>query len=169
MGWAACTGGLEVGAWLLGAILYAWQFPHFNALSWRLKEDYAKAGYRMMSVLDPALNARVSLRYSLAMIPISWACVAVGMASPAFLLTSTAVNGVLAYRAVQFWRQSCDQSARGLFFASLWHLPVLLALLMVHKQSDLEREAWLSQVERWTGLDLKEFRIVGRDKLVIKE
>lgn len=53
MGWASCTGGLEPGAWLLGAILYAWQFPHFNALSWNLRPDYSRAGYRMMAVTNP--------------------------------------------------------------------------------------------------------------------
>ena len=53
MGWAAATGGLEAGAWLMGAVLFAWQFPHFNALSWNLRADYSRAGYRMMSVTNP--------------------------------------------------------------------------------------------------------------------
>lgn len=53
IGWASCTGGLEVGAWLMAGILFAWQFPHFNALSWNLRPDYSRAGYRMMSVTDP--------------------------------------------------------------------------------------------------------------------
>ncbi|KAL1478743.1 hypothetical protein MTO96_034870 [Rhipicephalus appendiculatus] len=49
MGWAACTGTLDAGACVLGAMLYSWQFPHFNALSWNLRPDYSRAGYRMMS------------------------------------------------------------------------------------------------------------------------
>jgi protoheme IX farnesyltransferase len=53
MGWAACTGELSHGALLLGGILYAWQFPHFNALSWNLRKDYEKAGYKMMAVSHP--------------------------------------------------------------------------------------------------------------------
>lgn len=53
MGWVSCTGSLDPGAWLLGAILYAWQFPHFNALSWNLRPDYSRAGYRMMAVTNP--------------------------------------------------------------------------------------------------------------------
>lgn len=53
MGWAACEGSLGSGALLLGGILYAWQFPHFNALSWNLRPDYSRAGYRMMAVTDP--------------------------------------------------------------------------------------------------------------------
>lgn len=56
MGWAGCTGSLEAGAWILAGILYAWQFPHFNALSWNLRPDYSRAGYRMMAVTDPGEN-----------------------------------------------------------------------------------------------------------------
>jgi protoheme IX farnesyltransferase len=53
MGWVACTGSLDPGAFVLAGLLYTWQFPHFNALSWNLRPDYSKAGYRMMSVTDP--------------------------------------------------------------------------------------------------------------------
>lgn len=53
MGWAGCSGNLEAGAWILAGLLYAWQFPHFNALSWNLRPDYSRAGYRMMAVTDP--------------------------------------------------------------------------------------------------------------------
>ncbi len=52
------------GAWLLGGIMYAWQFPHFNALSWNLRADYSRAGYRMTAVVDPALCKRVSCAHS---------------------------------------------------------------------------------------------------------
>lgn len=53
MGWAGCSGNLEVGAWIFAGLLYAWQFPHFNALSWNLRPDYSRAGYRMMAVTNP--------------------------------------------------------------------------------------------------------------------
>jgi len=53
MGWTACTGDLGTGALVLAGLLYAWQFPHFNALSWNLRPDYSRAGYRMMSVTHP--------------------------------------------------------------------------------------------------------------------
>ncbi|RKO85771.1 UbiA prenyltransferase family, partial [Blyttiomyces helicus] len=133
MGWAACTGGLEPGAWLLAAVLYSWQFPHFNSLSWNLRPDYSKAGYRMMSVTDPALNGRVALRHSIALFPMGWAAPALGLTSWWFALDSTIVNAVMAYGAVRFWRRPSDKSARELFFGSLVHLPVFLALLMIHK------------------------------------
>lgn len=53
MGWAGCTGSLDGSALLLGLLLYSWQFPHFNALSWNLRPDYSRAGYRMMAVTNP--------------------------------------------------------------------------------------------------------------------
>ncbi|KAI9205510.1 UbiA prenyltransferase family-domain-containing protein [Polychytrium aggregatum] len=143
MGWTACTSTLDPGAWILGAFLYAWQFPHFNALSWNLRPDYSKAGYRMASVVDPALNARVALRYSLLLFPLSLAVPYIGLTTPWFIVTSSVVNGILLAGAIQFWRKSTDKSARQLFFGSLIHLPVILALMMVHKKrpdDDEEKE-----------------------------
>lgn len=105
MGWTAVTNELmDPGCWVMGAILYAWQFPHFNALAWNLRADYSKAGYRMMSVTDPKLNARVSLRYSLAMVPLCLAVPYLDLTSWWFALDSTVVNAGLIYGAIQFWR-----------------------------------------------------------------
>ena len=65
IGYASATGGtLDYGAGILAAILFCWQFPHFNSLSWNLRPDYSKAGYRMMSVTNPDLCKRVALRHS---------------------------------------------------------------------------------------------------------
>jgi protoheme IX farnesyltransferase len=64
MGWAACVGTLGPGAWILPGILYAWQFPHFNALSWNLRSDYSQAGYRMMCVTNPDLCRQTAVRYT---------------------------------------------------------------------------------------------------------
>ncbi|KAI8063854.1 protoheme IX farnesyltransferase [Gongronella butleri] len=139
MGWTAVTNSLaDPGPWVLGAILFAWQFPHFNSLAWNLRADYSKAGYRMMSVTDPKLNARVSLRYSLAMLPLSLALPYLGITSPWFALDSTIVNAALIYGAVKFWRKSNEKTARQLFFGSVIHLPLLLGLMMVHKASNTE-------------------------------
>jgi protoheme IX farnesyltransferase len=58
MGYAGCTGYLDAGALVLGGVLYAWQFPHFNALSWNLRSDYSRAGYRMMAVTNPGMKEK---------------------------------------------------------------------------------------------------------------
>ncbi|CAG8715303.1 33497_t:CDS:1 [Gigaspora margarita] len=134
MGWAACTNNLELGAWILGGILYAWQFPHFNALAWNMRSDYSKAGYRMMVITNPLLNSRVSLRYTLALFPLSYITPYIGMTTWWFALDSSLINCVLLFSAYKFWKDSNDKSARDLFFASLVHLPVILALMMAHKK-----------------------------------
>jgi protoheme IX farnesyltransferase len=105
MGWTAVTNALDPGAWVLGGILYAWQFPHFNSLAWNLRADYSKAGYRMMSVTDPKLNARVSLRYSLAMVPLCLSLPYMDITSWLFAVDSTVVNAALIVGAVRFWRK----------------------------------------------------------------
>ncbi|KAI9473606.1 MAG: protoheme IX farnesyltransferase [Benjaminiella poitrasii] len=134
MGYTAVTNGLDAGAWVLGGLLYAWQFPHFNALAWNLRADYSKAGYRMMAVTDPKLNARVALRYSLAMFPLCLAVPYLDLTSWWFAVDSSVINGVLAWGSYKFWRNSNDKTGRQLFFGSVIHLPVLLALLMIHKR-----------------------------------
>ncbi|KAG0082692.1 Protoheme IX farnesyltransferase, mitochondrial [Podila epicladia] len=138
MGWAACTNSLDPEAWLLGLLLYAWQFPHFNSLAWNLRADYSKAGYRMMAVTDPKLNARVSLRYSLALIPLVTLAPYLDMTSWWFAVDGNIVNGVMLAGAANFWRKRDDKTARQLFFGSLIYLPVILALMMFHKKGKQE-------------------------------
>ncbi|KAI8318615.1 protoheme IX farnesyltransferase [Martensiomyces pterosporus] len=133
MGWAAATGSLGPGAWVLGGMMFAWQFPHFNSLAYTLRADYSKAGYRMMSVTRPRLNARVSLRYALLMFPLSAMMPVVGLTDPWFLLDSSLINGFMAWCAYEFWKHPDAKKSRRLFFSSLAHLPVLLILIMIHK------------------------------------
>lgn len=129
MGWTAATGALDPGALLLGAFLYSWQFPHFNALSWNLREDYSRGGYRMMSVTHPALCRRVALRHSTALIGLSALGPALDVTTWTFPLISLPINLYISYLAFRFYRRADRQSARKLFFCSLWHLPMLLLLL----------------------------------------
>ncbi|KAJ2553662.1 Protoheme IX farnesyltransferase, mitochondrial [Coemansia sp. RSA 1933] len=148
MGWAAATGGaLGPGAWVLAAMMFAWQFPHFNSLAYTLRADYSKAGYRMMSVTHPRLNARVALRYALLMFPLSAALVATGTTDAWFMADSSLVNGLMAYCAYAFWRNPDARRSRRLFFSSLVHLPVLMILIMVHKLLQDRRKRTLTQLQ----------------------
>ena len=89
----------------------------------------------MMSWRNPALNARVALRYSLLCFPICIGLTAVGVTDRAFLITSSCVNAWLAREAWKFYRLlGAAGSARGLFWASVWHLPAVLGLAMLHKE-----------------------------------
>lgn len=125
----------SIGGWLLGGILFAWQFPHFNALSHLIREEYKAAGYRMLCWVNPARNARVALRYSVLMFPFSIGLWWVGVVGHGFLVGSTVANGWLVREAYRFWRhQGAQGTARGLFWASIWQLPILLVGGLVTKK-----------------------------------
>ncbi|KAI4862697.1 mitochondria protoheme IX farnesyltransferase [Hypoxylon rubiginosum] len=150
MGWAAAAGESATGdgsfrellftsdaagGWLLAALLFAWQFPHFMALSWPIREEYKAAGHQMLCWVNPARNARVALRYSLLFFPLSVALCAVGVTEWSFAVTSLPVNYWLTREAVRFWQnEGFKGSARGLFWASVWHIPVIMVLALVQKK-----------------------------------
>ncbi|KAK9467083.1 UbiA prenyltransferase family-domain-containing protein [Lipomyces arxii] len=142
MGWSAAGGSLmDPAAWCLAGLLYAWQFPHFNALSFPIREEYKMAGYYMTAWVNPQLNARVALRYSLAMIPLCIGIWYFGVTDSFFVVDSTVMNIWLSTCAVQFWKEcrspilgrGATASARKLFWASIWQLPAVLVFSMVHK------------------------------------
>lgn len=135
MGWTAVTGSLDAGALLLGGILYSWQFPHFNALSWGLREDYSRGGYCMMSVTHPGLCRRVALRHCLALIGLSTAAPVLDVTTWTFPIISLPVNLYISYLGFRFYMDADRKSSRKLFFCSLWHLPLLLLLMLTCKQT----------------------------------
>ncbi|KAF2140874.1 uncharacterized protein K452DRAFT_288280 [Aplosporella prunicola CBS 121167] len=155
MGWTAAAGQCAIGGgtwqelllgpeslggWLVAALLFAWQFPHFNALSWTIREEYKNAGYRMLAWTNPRRNGRVALRYSFLMFPICIGLAYVGVTDWGFIATSSAINGWMTYQAVRFWKyEGTKGTARGLFWASVWHLPIVLVLAMAHKKGLWER------------------------------
>ncbi|ERT00497.1 protoheme IX farnesyltransferase [Sporothrix schenckii 1099-18] len=151
MGWAAAAGesaatssarellfapdGSSAGGWLLAALLFAWQFPHFMALSWAVRHEYQRAGLRMLAWVNPARNGRVALRYAAAFLPICVGLCLANVTSWSFAVTSLPVNVWLVREAYQFWRFEGHQgSARRLFWASVWHLPALMVLALLQKK-----------------------------------
>lgn len=151
MGWVAAAGqtattghdtwqdlllGPEsIGGWLMAGILFAWQFPHFNSLSHMVREEYKNAGYKMMAWTNPARNGRVALRYSILMFPICAGLWWAGVVDKGFLVGGTLVNAWLAKEAYKFWKlQGAKGSSRALFWASVWHLPLLMVGTLVAKK-----------------------------------
>lgn len=133
MGWAAVTGGLEPGAWALGALLFVWQIPHFLALAWLYRDDYARGGYVMLPAIDRegSMTARIALLTSLLLVPVGLLATIIGLAGW-FAAAGAVVLGLLmVHRAVRLVRERDDASARGLFMASLAHLAILLLLIVV--------------------------------------
>lgn len=97
MGWSGCTGNLDVSAFVLAGVLFAWQFPHFNALSWNLRPDYSRAGYRMMSVTNPALCRKTALRYTALIALLSAYAPVLNLTSYWFALESFPLNAYFCY------------------------------------------------------------------------
>ncbi|KAK4227329.1 UbiA prenyltransferase family-domain-containing protein [Podospora fimiseda] len=161
MGWAAAAGesatadgtwrellfasdGSSLGGWLFAAILFAWQFPHFMPLSWGIREEYKAAGLKMLAWTNPARNSRVALRYSLVFVPLCLGLCAAGVTEWSFAVTSAPVNFWLVNEAVKFWRHEGHKgSAKKLFWASVWHLPVIMVLALAQKKGMWSR-VWRS-------------------------
>ncbi|KAK4688096.1 ATP-binding cassette, subfamily B (MDR/TAP), member 10, partial [Tremellales sp. Uapishka_1] len=120
---------------VLGLLLFSWQFPHFNALSHLIRPFYALSGYPMLSVLSPRLNALVSLRHAILLVPICAILAPLsGSVDWSFALTSAAPNAFFVQSAWQFYKVTTEGRARRLFWISLWYLPAVLGLMMVHKE-----------------------------------
>jgi protoheme IX farnesyltransferase len=116
-------------------LLFSWQFPHFNSLSHRVRGSYAQAGYFMLSALSPSRNALVALRHAMILMPVCSILVPLsGLTTWTFALTTLIPNAFCIRAAWKFWRHRDEKNARAVFQHSLWYLPVILGLMMVHKQ-----------------------------------
>jgi protoheme IX farnesyltransferase len=130
-------------------LLFSWQFPHFNALSHIVRESYAQAGYKMLSVLNPRQNALVSLRHATLLVPVCSILFPLsGLTTWMFALTTLPANLLCVRAAWHFWRKGGEKEARVVFQHSLWYLPVVMGLMMFHKQG----MDWLE----WIGLTSKD-------------
>lgn len=97
IGWAGCCGDIGSGAWILAGLLYAWQFPHFNALSWNLRPDYSRAGYQMMAVTNPGLCRRTALRYTFVITLLSALAPVMDVTNYWFVLETLPLNAYFSY------------------------------------------------------------------------
>lgn len=134
MGWAAATGSLGAGSLLFAGVLYSWQFPHFNALSWNLRADYSRAGYCMMAVTNPGLCKRVAFRHCIFLHGICFLAPILDVTTWFFACDSFILNMVFTYYAWKFYRDGDAKSSRNLFRLSLLYFPMILAFLLISKK-----------------------------------
>jgi heme o synthase len=132
IGFAAASGTLTWEAWVLFAILFLWQFPHFYAIAWMYKEDYARAGIRMLPVVEPdgKSTARRILLYSIALIPISLMPKFFAMAGNVYLYGAIALGLAFLYYGLRIRWDRTRQQARHVLLASVIYLPVLFSLML---------------------------------------
>jgi protoheme IX farnesyltransferase len=133
IGWAAARGSLDLEAWALFAIMFLWQVPHFLAIAWIYREDYARAGLRMLPVTDRdgGMSGLQMVAYCLALIPASLLPLMLGRAGVVYFVGAVVLGGGFLGFALAFLRRRSLRQAHGVLRASLVYLPVLLALLLV--------------------------------------
>ena len=135
IGWAAAAGRLEAGAWILAAVLFVWQVPHFLALGWVHRGDYARAGIRVLPVLDRSGRATcvAIVLYSLALLPVGLTATLCGMAGLAFAVGSAVLGTALLGLGLQLYVFPNVRYAHRVFVASVVYLPLLLGLMMADR------------------------------------
>jgi len=132
IGFAAANGTLTWDAWVLFAILFLWQFPHFYAIAWMYKDDYARAGIRMLPVVEPDGKSTAGriLLYSIALIPISLMPKFFAMAGNVYLYGAIALGLAFLYYGLRIRWDRTRQQARRVLLASVVYLPVLFSLML---------------------------------------
>lgn len=135
IGWAAASGRLDPGAWSLFAILFFWQMPHFFAIAWMYREDYARAGFQMVSREDATgtRSASQSVLFCIVLLLVSGIPAFLGVVNSAYLLAELILNGAFIFVAMRFLRTQAAADARKLFLASIVYLPLLLLALVLTK------------------------------------
>lgn len=132
IGWAAAANDLSRGAWVLFGIVFLWQLPHFLAIAWMCREDYARAGFPMLPVIEPdgRSTARQSVVYAAALLPVSLAPTLLGMTTSIYFVGAMALTLAFVVLTLQFARTRSDRDARRVFFGSITYLPILWVLMI---------------------------------------
>ncbi len=132
IGWAAARGSLSQGAWVLFAIVFLWQLPHFLAIAWIYREDYARAGFPMLPVIEPdgRSTARQACVYAAALLPVSLAPTLTGLDSSTYFYGALGLSVIFLLLTLQFARTRSTPDARRLFFGSIIYLPLLWIVMI---------------------------------------
>jgi protoheme IX farnesyltransferase len=132
IGWAAARGDLSRGAWVLFAIVFLWQLPHFLAIAWIYRDDYARAGFLMLPVIEPdgRSTARQAVFYCAALLPVSLAPTLLGMTNTIYFAAALGLGLLFLGLTLKFARTRAIPDARRLFFGSIIYLPLLWILMI---------------------------------------
>lgn len=131
MGWAAASNSLDTGAWILFAVLYIWQHPHFWAIAWMYREDYARGGMKMLPVVDPdgPNMSRQTIGFSLLLIPVSLIPTVIDMSGWIYFVGALILGILFLMYGIAFVRNKTQDTARTLMRYSLIYLPLLLIII----------------------------------------
>ena len=135
IGWTAARGTMSIEAWVLFAILFLWQFPHFLAIAWMYREDYSRAGILMLPVVEPdgRVTAQQIVVYTLMLIPVSLLPTVLGMSGRVYLYGVIVLGLLFLYSSIRAAFSMSRQQARRLLLASVLYLPLLFILMVLNK------------------------------------
>ncbi len=134
MGWTASANEITLGAWILFSIIFLWQFPHFLAIAWMYKEQYAKAGIKMLPVLEPEgkITARQIVFFTSLLFPVSIAPFFIGLAGWVYLVGASLLGIWFLMASIKTARAKSVEQARKLLLVSVIYLPLLFALMVLN-------------------------------------
>jgi protoheme IX farnesyltransferase len=135
IGWAAIAGELPIKAWTLFGIMFLWQLPHFLAIAWMYRDDYARAGFPMLPVIEPdgRSTGRQAVVYAAALLPLSLAPTLMHMTGDAYFAGALVLGVLFLWLTIRFARARDVRDARRVFFGSIVYLPVLWILMIADK------------------------------------
>jgi protoheme IX farnesyltransferase len=135
IGYAAAAGAITRESWVLFAILFLWQFPHFYSIAWMYKEDYARAGIRMLPVVDPDCRstARQIVIFGIALIPVSLIPGMLGMSGRIYLVGALLLGLWFLYSGVRVALERSLSRARGVLLTSVLYLPLIYGLMLLDR------------------------------------
>ncbi len=135
IGWAAVEGSVTVEAWALFGIMFLWQLPHFLAIAWMYRDDYARAGFPMLAVIEPdgRSTGRQAVVYAAALVPLSLAPTLMRMTGDIYFAGALVLGIAFVWLTVTFARTRSVQDARRVFFGSIIYLPLLWILMIANK------------------------------------
>ena len=133
IGWAAATNTLSIEGWVLFGIVFMWQMPHFLAIAWIYRDDYRRAGFPMLPVVEPdgARTGRQALLYALALVPVSLLPALVGVSGLAYFWCALVLGVTFLVLAARFAALRSEGRARTLFYGSLLYLPLIWAVMIL--------------------------------------
>jgi heme o synthase len=135
IGWTAARGQIDAAAWVLFAILFLWQFPHFLAIAWMYREDYGRAGIRMLPVVEPdgRVTGQQIIAYTLMLIPVSLLPTVLGITGRFYLFAALALGLAFLASSIRAALSKSNQHARQLLLASVLYLPLLFGVMVLNR------------------------------------
>jgi heme o synthase len=135
IGWVAARGEITVQAWVLFAILFLWQFPHFLAIAWMYRDDYTRAGIKMLPVVEPEgkVTGQQIISYTLLLVPVSLLPVVTGLAGSVYLVGAMLIGLGFLYFSARAALGRTAWQARQLLLASVVYLPILFGLMVLNR------------------------------------